>query len=75
MINKTILFFCSIIFIFSLKIEACSTFLLEKERQFLLAKSYDWIIEDGLVIVNKRHIVKQAMTLDHPSNGFPNMEV
>lgn len=66
MINRTILFFCSIICIFSFKIEACSTFLLEKESQFLLAKSYDWIVEDGLVIVNKRHIAKQAMTSDHP---------
>jgi penicillin V acylase-like amidase (Ntn superfamily) len=66
MINKIFIFFYSIICAFSLKTEACSTFLLEKEHQFLLAKSYDWIVEDGLVIVNKRHIAKQAMTLDHP---------
>lgn len=66
MINKVILFFCLIICIFSLKTEACSTFLLEKEQQLLLAKSYDWIVEDGLIIVNKRHIAKQAMTSDHP---------
>ena len=51
---------------FSLETEACSTFLLEKEDRFLLAKSYDWIVEDGLVVVNKRDIVKQAMSLDHP---------
>jgi len=63
---KTILIFCSIICIFSLNTEACSTFLLEKGNQFLLAKSYDWIVEDGLVIVNKRYIAKQAMTSDHP---------
>ena len=66
MISKIILFFCSITCIFSLKTEACSTFLLEKEHRFLLAKSYDWIVEDGLVIVNKRHIAKQAVTSDHP---------
>lgn len=66
MINNIIMFFCLITCILSLKIEACSTFLLEKEHQFLLAKSYDWIVEDGLVIVNKRHIAKRAMTPDHP---------
>lgn len=66
MVNKLILFFCSIMCVFSLKTEACSSFLLEKEHQFLLAKSYDWIVEDGLVIVNKRRMAKQAMTLDHP---------
>lgn len=64
--NKLILLFCSIICIIQLKTEACSTFLLEKENQFLLAKSYDWIVEDGLVFVNKRQIAKQAMTADHP---------
>ena len=52
--------------IFSPKIEACSTFLLENKDQPLLAKSFDWIVEDGLVVVNKRSIAKKAMTLDHP---------
>ena len=66
MFSKIILFLCSLICIFSLKIDACSTFLLEKEHRFLLAKSYDWIVEDGLVVVNKRHIAKQAMTSDQP---------
>lgn len=66
MIINIIMFFSLMTCILSLKIEACSTFLLEKEHQFLLAKSYDWIVEDGLVIVNKRHIAKQAMTSDHP---------
>lgn len=66
MINKIIIFFCLIICFFSLKIESCSTFLLEKEHLILLAKSYDWIVEDGLVIVNKRHIAKRAMTSDNP---------
>lgn len=66
MIYKMIMLLCLTASMFSLKTEACSTFLLEKEHQFLLAKSYDWIVEDGLVIVNKRHIAKRAMTPDHP---------
>ena len=65
---KTIIFCSLTTCMFSPKIEACSTFLLEKDHRFLLAKSYDWIFEDGIVIVNKRHIAKQAMTIssDHP---------
>lgn len=48
--------------IYVISIEACSTFLLENK----LAKSYDWIVEDGLIMVNKRHIFKQAMPADNP---------
>ncbi len=63
---KIIVLFCLIVNVFSIETEACSTFLLEKGPQFMLAKSYDWIVEDGLIIINKRQIVKQAMTPDHP---------
>lgn len=66
MISKMVMFFCSITCLLTLKMEACSTFLLEKGDQSLLAKSYDWVVEDGLIVVNKRHIAKQAMTSDHP---------
>lgn len=66
MINRIVMFFSLITCTLSFKINACSTFILEKEDRFLLAKSYDWIVEDGLVIVNKRDIAKQAMTSDQP---------
>lgn len=66
MINKIVLFICSVFCSFSFKIDACSTFILEKGQQLLLAKSYDWIVEDGLIVVNKRHIAKQSMTSDNP---------
>jgi choloylglycine hydrolase len=65
MFKKIILLWIST-FSFILSNEACSTFLLKKNNHILLAKSYDWIVEDGLVIVNKRHIAKQAMTFDNP---------
>ncbi len=66
MVKKIIRFVCLVICSLILKVEACSTFLLEKDTQLLLAKCYDWIVEDGLVVVNKRHIAKQAMTSEHP---------
>nr|MBA2728473.1 linear amide C-N hydrolase [Parachlamydiaceae bacterium] len=66
MLNKIILFFFVFNNFFASNAESCSTFLLEKSDQILLAKSYDWIIEDGLIMVNKRHIAKVAMTKDSP---------
>lgn len=64
--NKICLYFYILTYLFSLHVESCSTFLLEKNGHFLVAKSYDWINEEGLVIVNQRNIAKQAITPDHP---------
>ena len=60
----TLLIFICCLFISH--IEGCSAFVLKKDSQSFLAKSYDWMIEDGLVIVNKRHIAKQAMGSNRP---------
>lgn len=62
MIYKLLIIFC----LLSIKICACSTFLFEKEDKCFLAKSYDWIAEDGLVVVNKRHVAKLAMAVNNP---------
>lgn len=66
MFNNIILHFCLFVGLFSIPLESCSTFLLEKNGQFLVAKSYDWISEKGLVITNKRNIAKTAITTNHP---------
>lgn len=47
-------------------LEACTTFLLKKDSNILVAKSYDWVAEDGLVVVNKRDVAKQAMVASQP---------
>jgi penicillin V acylase-like amidase (Ntn superfamily) len=59
------LFFVMVLLFFA-RVDACTTFLIKRDSQVFVAKSYDWIAEDGLVVVNKRHIAKQAMTLDQP---------
>ncbi len=39
---------------------ACSTFCLETEDGPVFGRNYDWQVEDGLVIVNKRNMAKTA---------------
>lgn len=39
---------------------ACTTFCLQRGRQAVFGKNYDWSVGDGLVIVNKRGVAKTA---------------
>lgn len=43
---------------------ACSTFCFMHEDQPIFGRNYDWMAEDGLVMVNKRNMVKTAATND-----------
>lgn len=38
--------------------DACSTFYLADGTRPVFGKNYDWNVDDGLVIVNKRHVMK-----------------
>lgn len=40
---------------------ACTTFQLNHDGQIYVGKNYDWMVGDGLLIVNKRGAVKTAM--------------
>jgi len=64
--KQIILFFGFIACLICSNLESCSTFLLEKNGQKFLAKSFDWSFEDGLVVVNKRNMAKKALTQDNP---------
>ena len=39
---------------------ACTTFCLKRGSQAIFAKNYDWFVDDGLVMVNKRGVAKAA---------------
>jgi penicillin V acylase-like amidase (Ntn superfamily) len=39
---------------------ACSTVCLNKKGQLILGNNMDWILGDGMVVVNKRHVVKRG---------------
>ncbi len=41
--------------------EACTTFCISHEGQQVFAYNLDWMIENGLVIINKRRVLKTAM--------------
>ncbi|MCP4111328.1 MAG: linear amide C-N hydrolase [Desulfobacteraceae bacterium] len=51
---------------------ACTTFQLNHSGQIFVGKNYDWMVEDGLVIVNKRGLSKTAMrSVTDPGTGNP----
>ncbi|BBO71374.1 hydrolase [Desulfosarcina alkanivorans] len=53
--------------------EACTTFQLTHEGQVFVGKNYDWMVEDGLIIVNKRGVSKTAFqaAVDNTGLGTP----
>jgi hypothetical integral membrane protein (TIGR02206 family) len=48
--------------------QPCSTFCLDHNGQPVFGRNYDWMVEDALVIVNKRHVSKVAATGAHPAS-------
>jgi choloylglycine hydrolase len=60
----------SLVFLLSLSVTeifACTTFCLKNKGEVLFGKNYDWMIGDGLVIVNKRGIAKTATAENAPN--------
>ncbi len=46
---------------------ACTTFCLKNNGEILFGKNYDWMVGDGLIVVNKRGVEKTA-TLEGANN-------
>ena len=46
---------------------ACTTFCYQSEGTLVFGKNYDWNVDDGLVIVNKRGVTKTAFTEENPA--------
>ncbi len=53
--------------------QACTTFQLESDGRIFVGKNYDWMVEDCLIIVNKRGVSKTAMRsiVDNTGLGQP----
>jgi len=47
---------------------SCTAFCLDQGDQLLVGKNYDWNIDNGLVIINKRDVSKIAATFDNPAS-------
>lgn len=43
---------------------SCTTFLLNRGDELVFGRNYDWMVDDGLVVVNKRDVSKTALTRD-----------
>lgn len=60
--------FCTVMFITLVIITqnsyACSSFCLKNGDELVFAKNYDWYLDHGLVMVNKRNVAKTAFLLD-----------
>ncbi len=51
--------------------DACSTFCFVSEDGPIFGKNYDWTVDDGLLIVNKRGVAKVSMAQDNPACWTP----
>ncbi|HBH48429.1 MAG TPA: hypothetical protein DDX98_07305 [Bacteroidales bacterium] len=51
-----------LLFVIPLSLEACTAFSVKNNRQVLLAKNLDWEISNGIVLVNKRGVLKTAFS-------------
>lgn len=44
---------------------ACTTIFFRQDGTMLFARNYDWHLEDGIVVVNKRGMAKRAFSVDN----------
>lgn len=45
----------------------CTTFCFQHAGEWVYGRNYDWLIEDCLIVVNKRGVAKTALTQDNPA--------
>ncbi|MBN1764187.1 MAG: linear amide C-N hydrolase [Sedimentisphaerales bacterium] len=45
-------------------LSACSSFCMQDEDHVIFTKNYDWHLDHGLIIINKRNIAKRALLLN-----------
>ena len=55
-----------IIFLWPQPALPCSTFFLKHGDESVLGKNYDWDIEEGMVVINKKGITKKAINYTNP---------
>ena len=55
----------SLLLLFAREATACTTFC--SREPLLFGKNYDWSVGDGLLIVNKRNVGKEALAEDRPA--------
>jgi len=56
------------IFMIPHAVQTCTSFCLHNDDEVVFGKNYDWSLDDGILIVNKRNMSKTAMGEDHPAH-------
>ena len=69
-IHIAILMFALSLFLIPTTSDSCTSFCLDKDRP-IVGKNYDWSIENGLVIINKRGVQKTAFQYRGKEYGRP----
>lgn len=47
-------------------LSACSTFCLIDDQNLIFGRNYDWMVEEGFVVINKRNLEKTAISGENP---------
>ncbi len=58
---------CAAIMAGASSVHACTTFCFERNGTRVFGKNYDWNVEDGMIVVNKRGVTKTAFTTEDPA--------
>ena len=56
---------CFLLLSLSQALFACTSFCIKDDATLVFGKNYDWHIDTGLIIVNKRNVTKKALLLDN----------
>lgn len=65
--TRTWLLMAAAIAVMAMDAHACTTFCFDSGGKRVFGKNYDWNVDDGLVIVNKRGVAKTAFTGENPA--------
>jgi choloylglycine hydrolase len=68
MLKRTVLLVCLVFLVCAVPQagQSCSSFFLDHGNSGVFGKNFDWFIGDGLVIVNKRNVSKEAVIPRYP---------
>jgi len=55
--------FCAVLILAQVA-PACTTFCLKDDENLVFGRNYDWHLDHGLIIVNKRNVAKRALLID-----------
>ena len=59
--TKLLAFWIALFCILPKPCQSCTTFCLDNNRRPVLGKNFDWILGDGLIVINKRGVSKKAL--------------